>query len=247
MKFQMLALSLVTSFTLNVKAVDVYSDEYNTIESVEMVEVVEDVFGNEITKAVNSQDLVLPSNAKIVENKHNKNGGGVGEYIMVAREIIAFGKEVYKIIEAGKPVVSIGEVVPLSILPKDEKGQMVDAFYLTNWQMPKASKYRVIAKNGFGMETISFEFMLLYTYGGKYDGKGAYITGAEVAPTGVDVAWGYNLDANFKVHSIFNQGTSTNPVAAAVLQIEYTIKTVLKESRSVKKFMINGKGQSQAY
>ena len=66
----------------------------------------------------------------------------------------------YAIIEAGKPVVRIGEAVPLSILPRDEKGEMVNAWALENWKMPKASKYRVRAKNGFGMKMISFDFML---------------------------------------------------------------------------------------
>lgn len=241
----LLVTTLFTSLlTLNAFAVDVYSDVYNTIDSVEMVEVHEDVFGNEITKKVDAGSLVLPANVKIASN--NKSGG-VGQYIMAAREIIAFGKEIYKIIEAGKPVVNVGESVPLSILPKDEKGEMVDAFMLENWKMPKSQKYRVIAKNGFGMNTISFDFMLIYTYGGKYNGKGAYITGAEVSPTKVDVAWGYNLDANMKVKSIFNQGSSESPVAAAVLEINYTIKTVLKESRSSKKFLVNGLGQSRAY
>jgi hypothetical protein len=244
MRLQLVATLILSLLTLNAFATDVYSDEYNTIESVEMFEVHEDALGYEVTKKVENGNLVVPANSQV--NTNNKSGG-IGQYIMVAKEIIAFGKEVYKIIEAGKPVVNVGESVPLSILPKDEKGQMVDAFMLENWKMPKTQKYRVRAKNGFGMTTISFDFMLIYTYGGKYNGKGAYITGAEVAPTQVDVAWGYNLDAQMKVKSIFNQGTSESPVAAAVLEINYTIKTVLKESRSTKKFMVNGLGQSQGY
>lgn len=244
MRLQTLTAFLMTFLSLNSFAVDVYSEEYNTIESVKMVEVTQDSLGNEVLKQINPKELVIPNNAAVY---NNNKGGGIGEFIMVARQIIAFGKEVYKIIEAGKPVVSIGEAVPLSVLPRDEKGEMVEAFRLENWRMPKSKKYRVIAKNGFGMTTISFDFMLLFTYGGQYNGKGAYITGAEVAPTNVEVAWGYNLDANFKVHSIFNQGSTDNPNAAAVLQINYTIKTVLKEARSTKKFMINGQGHAQGY
>lgn len=243
MRLQLVTTFIMTLLTLNSYAVNVYSDEYNTIESVEIFEVSEDALGYEVTKRVEENNFLAPVHSQV----KSINKGGVGEYIMAAREIIAFGKEVYKIIEAGKPVVNVGDAVPLSILPKDEKGQMVDAFMLENWKMPKAQKYRVIATNGFGMKVISFDFMLMYTYGGTFKGKGAYITGAEVSPTQVDVAWGYNLDANMKVKSIFNQGSTASPVAAAVLEINYTIKTVMKESRSTKKFMINGRGQSQAY
>jgi hypothetical protein len=243
MKIQMITAMLVTMMSLSVQAVDVYSDEYSTIESVEMVEVIEDVHGDEILKEVDMRDFQIPTENYVEQ----KSGGSVGEYIAIGREIIAFGKEVYAIIEAGKPVVNVGEAVPLSILPRDKNGEMVDAFQLENWKMPAAKKYRVTAKNLYGMQTIKFEFLMIFTYGGQYRGKGAYITGAEVSPTEVEVAWGYNLDASFKVQSISNQGTSTSPVAAAVIQINYTIKTILKESRSAMKFMINGNGQSQAY
>lgn len=229
--------SLQTSF-----AADVYSDDYNTISSVEMVEVVEDALGNEIELKVPANDFKMMEGS--VTQSRTK---GLGEVIMATKEIIALGKEIYKIIEAGKPVVNIGDTTPISVLPRNDKGQYIEAFDLENWQMPKARKYKVICKNGFGMKTISFEFMLMYTYGGSYEGKGAYITGAEVSTTDVEVAWGYNLDANFKVQSIVNQGTKENPVAAAVLQIDYKISTVLKDSRSSRKFLINGLGQSQAY
>lgn len=240
---RLLLLCAALSFSQVSLATDVYSDEYNTISEVEMVEVVVDALGNEIEKKMPTADL-KPMKGEVL--KGNKSGG-IGEVIMVTKEIIALGKEIYKIIEAGKPVVNIGDTTPISVLPRDEKGEAIDAFYLENWKMPKARKYKVICKNGFGMKTISFEFMLLFTYGGSYNGKGAYITGAEVASTDVQVAWGYSLDANFKVQSIVNQGTTANPIAAAVLQIDYKIATVLKESRSSKKFMINGLGQSQAY
>ena len=68
--------------------------------------------------------------------------------------------------------------------------------------------------------------MLIYTYGGSYDGKGAYITGAEVVPTDVNVAWGYNLGASMKVKSIFNQGSRENPVAAAILEARVVVGVV---------------------
>jgi hypothetical protein len=228
--------------TTNVYASDVYSDDYQTISSVEMVEVVEDALGNEI-------EVKLPNSPLLQTEGHTlrSRNKGVGEVLMVARELIAFGKEVYKIIEAGKPVVTIGDTTPISVLPKNAKGKYIEAFDLENWKMPKSKKYRVVAKNGFGMKTITFDFMLIFTYGGSYDGRGAYITGAEVASTDVSVSWGYSLDADFKVQSIVNQGSKENPVAAAVLQIDYKMSTVLKESRSSKKFMINGLGETRSY
>ncbi|MEX0799566.1 MAG: hypothetical protein WD025_08975, partial [Bacteriovoracaceae bacterium] len=145
-----------------------------------------------------------------------------------------------------KPVVTI-ESTPVSVLPRDAKGEYVDPFHLTNWSAPKVKKYKVVAKNYMGMKPVSFEFMLIFSYGGKYGGKGVYLTGAQIKPTDVQVGWGYNLDANFQVQSVVNQGSAENPVAGAVLMIDYTIKTVLKESKHNRTFFVNGRGKTQAY
>jgi hypothetical protein len=206
-------------------------NEVEDISSIEMVEVVEDALGKETELKI---------------QKHNKSNV-IGEFLFVSRDLIAFGKEVYKIIEAGKPVINIQEVEPISILPKNEKGKYIDAFDLENWRMPKSKKLRVIARNVYGKIKVSFDIMIIFTYGGTYRGKGAFITGAEVVTTDVNVGWLYSLDADFKVNSIVNQGSSDNPIAAAVLKINYRVATPRKESRSSKQFMINGLGQVRAY
>lgn len=239
MKLLITSLALSISFQVFAGQVTSFETDLNEISEVEIYEVNED-----------HNLVVVPSNdiselEGFIARKPIK--GGIGDTIMVGRQLIAFGKEIYEIIEAGKPVVSIGETTPVSVLPKNDLGVNISAFDLENWKMPKTKKYKVVAKNGFGSTMISFEFMLIFSYGGSYQGAGAYITGAEISATEVKVGWGYNLDANFKVQSIVNQGTTSNPIAAAVLQISYTMKTVLKETKSVKKFMINGNGQVRAY
>jgi hypothetical protein len=88
--------------TTNVYASDVYSDDYQTISSVEMVEVVEDALGNEI-------EVKLPNSPLLQTEGHTlrSRNKGVGEVLMVARELIAFGKEVYKIIQREPVVVAV--------------------------------------------------------------------------------------------------------------------------------------------
>jgi hypothetical protein len=238
---KLLITSLALSISLQAFASPVYFNEsnMNEIDHIEVFEVNEDNNLVVLPRGDFSELAAFPRKRPIK--------GGIGETIMIGRELIAFGKEIYKIIEAGKPVVTIGDTTPVSILPKNELGTSISAFDLENWKMPRVKKYKVVAKNGFGSTMISFEFMLIFSYGGSYEGSGAYIAGAEVSATEVQVGWGYNLDANFKVQSIVNQGTKESPVAAAILQIGYTMKTILKETRSVKKFMVNGNGQVKAY
>ena len=238
MKKLLVTMTLCFSSLVFADTIQDLENDFFEIKEVEVFEVAED---NNLVELRNYNSSEIAHYTKI---KYRKN---IGQTLMVARDLIAFGKEIYKIIEAGKPVVNIGEVTPVSVLPRGENGTQVDTFDLEGWKMPKSKKFKVVAKNGFGMSMVSFEFMLLFTYGGQYNGKGAYLTGAEITATDVQVGWGYNLDANFKVQSMTNQGTRQNPIAAAVLQITYKMKTLVKETQSTKKFMINGNGFIRAY
>jgi hypothetical protein len=230
-----LTLLAVAVMTISFQA---FSSDFDQIQSIEVYEVNED----------NNLVVLNTSNVDDLQGQEvRKPNKGIGNALMVGRELIAFGKEIYKIIEAGKPVVSVGELTPVSILPKNELGVRISSFDLEGWKEPRAKKYRVVAKNGFGYNMISFEFMIMFSYGGSYDGKGAFIADAEISATDVEVSWGYNLAADFKVKSILNQGSKENPVAATVLQISYTMKTVLKETKSTKKFLVNGLGKIRAY
>ena len=123
----------------------------------------------------------------------------------------------------------------------------MSALQLHGWNPPLVRKYKVETKNYLGMKPVSFEFMLIYSYGGQNEGKGRYITGAQLKPTSVNVKWGYSLDVEFKLQSIVNQGSFENPVAGAVLMLDYKIKTVLQEQSQNKTFYINGAGQVTSY
>ncbi|MCO4756271.1 MAG: hypothetical protein KC478_17450 [Bacteriovoracaceae bacterium] len=241
---------LTLTLTLNTFAsAEYYDDQYQEIQSVELYEVSETENGEQVEVLVDNQKL--PSGVEIAQAEINrafdKRAQNLSDVIMTTKNLIAIGKEIYKIIDAGKPVVNIDESKAMSVLPRDEKGMPVDSFRLSGWSMPKAKKYKVIAKNYLGMSPVSFEFMMIYTYGGNMDGKGKYLTGTQIKPTSVDVSWAYELNATFSVQSIVNQGTSEDPIAGAVLMIDYSIKTVLKESRNSKTFFVNGLGQNKAF
>ena len=234
--------SILVLTTFNAMAENVYSNQFQTIQDVELVEISIDENGEEVERILERKKL--PSELEEMINRPvTKNLAGV---IMTTRELIALGKEIYEIIEAGRPVSTV-ESEPVQILPRDERGATIQAMELSNWRVPKVKKYSVRARNYLGMTPASFDFMLIYSYGGKYRGKGAYITGAQIKPTSVNVAWGYNLDASFKVQSIMNQGSADSPVAGAVLMIDYRIKTVLMDRMNNASYYINGLGQTTTY
>lgn len=177
---------------------------------------------------------------KDVELVGNKNLGAV---IMQARELIAFGKEVWKIIEAGRPVSNNQAMQTITVLPKGEDGQTVDVLDMENWQLPKAKSYRVEYKNGFGMTVIGFTYTVVFQYGGSFEGKGKYLTGVNVMADDITVSWGFNFEAQSQLLSITNTGTKENPVAAATLTVKYRAKSVVRDISSSETFYVTGSGK----
>lgn len=222
-----------------------YSEQYHTIQSVDVYEIVEDANGNE--KKIKTKSQKLPTEFEQMLEKGNqtiKSAQNVGEVLMMTKELIALGKQLYGFIKENQPVVNI-ESTPISVLPRDVKGAPVQSFALSNWNAPKTKKFRVEFKNYLGMTPVTFDYVSIYSYGGKFNGKGFYITGAQIKPVNVEVSWGYQLDATFSVQSITNMGSSEDPVAAAVLNIDYKVKTLMKSSSYSRAFFINGLGHTQ--
>jgi len=166
----------------------------------------------------------------------------LGEVVMVADTMIALGKKIWPIVEAGAPVVS-ARTQSISVLPKASS----DAFYeLENWQAPKAVKYRIIFENLFGVSVIDFTYIVTFQAGGTFEGKGVYLTGVNIIPHTIAVAWGFNFDAETKLSDITNRGTKLNPVAGATFEIKFVIKSVLKEIQSTRTFHVAGDGSFQS-
>lgn len=172
----------------------------------------------------------------------SSNKSRIGEVIATANEIIALGERIYEIVKKGKPVVNLS-YAPISVLPKDKQGQPVDVMDMENWSLPVGKKMRMVYKNLYGSEVVVFEYTVMYSYGGSLDGKGAFITAAQVVPNDVSVSWGYSLNATMKLVGLQNHGSKANPVAGAVMSINYRVETVLKTMESTDSYHITGRGQ----
>lgn len=157
--------------------------------------------------------------------------------------LIGVGKEVWKIVEKGKPVANVEKTNVLHVLPTAEDGKAILPYELEQWSMPKISKYRTTFKNSFGMKVIDFIYSIQYQYGGKYNQSGNYLTGITIIPNYVDVSWGFEFDVESKVLNISNLNTLTDPTGAMTLQIKYKSKSAFKtiEKRAV--FTVAGDGQ----
>lgn len=163
----------------------------------------------------------------------------LGEIIMAVDKLIALGKKIWAIVEAGKPVVNVNMGTPISVLPKDSS-----AFYdMDSWSTPMVRTYRVEYKNGFGSSVISFDYTVNFQHSGKYQGKGSYITGLNVQASNTSVSWGFNFDASSQLISIANMGSSDEPVAGATIRINYAAKSVLRSISTSESFHVDGNGK----
>lgn len=157
-------------------------------------------------------------------------------------KIINIGKKIWKVVEAGKPVVNLTTDVG-SALPS--AGSDLCWMEMENWLPPQSKVYHMVIKNLYGMEVINVKYRVLYIAGGSYNGIGKYIGYAAIQPSEVSVSWGFTMSLNASVPVVVNIGTKTNPVAGMNLQVDVNIKSPIKEIHSSQVFFISGNGNIQ--
>lgn len=223
------------SIGLNSWAYDYAEDEkFYTIGSVTVSEISHDVI---LDQAV--QKTVSEAYMDSGSNKVNRIETA-GRIISVARDLVALGEDIYRLVSKGKPNVSTS-YDPISVIPKVD-GKPVDLMDTETWSMPQKRTYQLSLKNTYGIEVIKFRYSVMYSYNGSYDGKGRYLTAAQITPDYVNVLWGFDFSATMKLAGIQNQGTRQNPVAAATLRIEYTASNVMNSRTIGDTFFITGSG-----
>jgi hypothetical protein len=59
-------------------------------------------------------------------------------------------------------------------------------------------------------------------------------------PADVKVSWGFNLNAQAEVPSVFNTGTKEAPVAGMQMLMKWQVKTVVNDLQQAESFYIGG-------
>lgn len=154
--------------------------------------------------------------------------------------IVNTASKIWAIIEKGKPVVDVRNQYATA-LPLGAKHWA----QLDSWKKPVGTLYRLTAKNGYGITVIDVRYQVLRTTGGRYKGKGRYLTAVSIEPTDVKVAWGYNfsLSAEVPESSVVNVGTVESPVAAMTATVKWRIQTTLKDVQGKGLYYLQGDGE----
>ncbi len=162
-----------------------------------------------------------------------------GGPLVIIDQIINIASRIWDIIQQNSPVTNLdakyAAAVPQGITSWSQ---------LAEWKRPKSYVYGFYAENLYGVTAINVTYKVMFTFGGKYKGKGQYLTGVTVVPTTADVAWGYrfSLSAQVPDSTIANVGTNTDPVASMQLKSAWEISTVLKDSNGASVYYIQGDG-----
>lgn len=151
---------------------------------------------------------------------------------------VTLGKKIWDIVVANKPVVNV-ETQKVSVLPQAQ----TDWRKMSNWSpRPFAKTYVLEAKNAYGARVIKHAYTVAFNYGGKYNGRGAFLANATIIPSQVEVAWGYKLNSKVVVGEAVNTGDLDNPVPGVNLELQYSIDTVIKHASGRDNFFVRGNG-----
>jgi hypothetical protein len=171
-------------------------------------------------------------------------GNPIGDIITTIDGIIAVGQRIWKIVDAGRPVITTKIAPMVSVLPHLE-GENPTLNQMANWSAPKVRSYRVSFKNGFNSEVVGFTYTIYFQFNGSLKGTGKYITNLKVQASEIYTAWGFNFDATSELVGIANVGSLEAPVASATMQISYAVKGLVNESRASQGFYVDGAGNIQ--
>ncbi len=210
-------------------------DPYFQIEAVTVTQLEDPMVIEDNSFTQFSPSLAYKSNAQAFAKD-------LGTWIMNLEKLIAFGTKVWEIVKKGRPVVNVNMAKPISVLPVTEDPR-ASFSQMSNWSAPKAARYRVEYKNGFGSKVISFDYTVYFQHGGQFNNKGQYLTGVTVKASNVAVSWGFQFDASSELETISNRGSLDDPNAGATINIDYKASSVFRDITSSESFHVTGSGE----
>ncbi len=206
-----------------------------TISSVEVTDLTEQyeyVMNSDAFEASRSADAIL--------NAH-PYGRALNVADVVVDKVINIGQKVWNVVEKGRPIQNYSRLTG-SALPQRTQNWT----QLQNWSQPKSKVYSAVYKNVYGIEVVKLVYRVIMVYGGDVGGVGRYIGYTTVEPVSVSTAYMFTFNARVSIQSVFNMGTSHNPVAGMLMNISWTVETVLQKKSESRTYSLDGLGKLAA-
>lgn len=157
------------------------------------------------------------------------------------QQLVTLGKEIWQIVKDGAPVISFASN-SASAIPAGA----VCPFKMSGWSIPQSKTFELSYKNKFGTEMIYFTYKLIYSYGGQFNERGAYLTNVAIHPIDIRLKWGQKFDATVTTAKAINIGTEENPIAGLEISIDWDINTPVMATQSNRTYFIDGTGRVTA-
>lgn len=237
MKNMILGFFAVVAFSTPALAVD---NAYFEIKDVVVSDVTSEYEGTELMNTPvmghctsSSAPVLSPMASDLAEGI-----GSLNEASIFLDQVINLGQKVWTLVEAGKPVanvnINVANALPRGLSCWNE---------LAGWQIPQSKVYKIDYINGFGSKVVTFAYRVTFTAGGNYQGKGKYVTHATFMPATLSVAWGFTFNATAEIPSVFNMGTSEDPVAGMQMVMKWSVDTPIKHIEHTETFFVSGDNQ----
>ena len=169
------------------------------------------------------------------------------QVISTAKDFVALGEAIYELVKKGKPS-NTTKYEAISVVPKDPMtGQYVDPFDMEGFSIPVERNFTAKIKNGAGAEVVRFDYTLIFSYGGSYNGTGFYLTNVMIVPKYVKTTHGWDFNATMSLSGIMNHGSRANPVAGALVAIKYQMNNWRASFERNDTLHVTGKGQIKSY
>jgi hypothetical protein len=168
-------------------------------------------------------------------DRQAKAGGG--DALVVIDKIIAIGEKIWPIVKANEPKATLAldhvDIVPEGISAWQQ---------LEKWQTPRSRYYKVSYENIVGVTLASFTFQIIYTPAGTYEGKGKYLSHVSALAADLYVFFGVTFNANASIVNVANAGTAKDPIAAAQVQVDWSMDTIVAHDQGTQSVYVRGDG-----
>jgi len=229
---------LFASLFLGIGAVQADTDQgHYTISKMKVSEIESVVLGQSQVKLLQERSLLSEALPQDGQPSRTEQAGKV---IAVARDLVALGEDVYRLVIKGKPT-NTTVYSPISVIPR-VNGVAVDMLDTEGWSSPVKRTYQIDYENLYGMTVVSYRYSIIYSYNGSYDGKGSYLTSVQIVPENVRTLFGFDFTATMKLGGIQNQGTKANPIAGATILMQYTVSSIMVSNNKVDSYFVTGRG-----
>ena len=160
---------------------------------------------------------------------------------IIVDKIINIGTKIWNVLEKGKPVASFRNAKATAVPQNITAWQQLEG-----WKNPQSKYYEILYKNVYGVEVAKLVYKIIYLTGGSHKGTGKYIGYVSVEPQEFKTAYLYTFNVQAAVESVYNKGTSQNPLAGMIINVNWTVSTILKTETQSYSYHIDGLGNFSA-